>query len=78
MLYFDESIDAKMNRYTFKFRNIDTPFLLDSSTKHIKTYVSPSPDTTGLLTLMSTVQDPSRRNTNSGDEDDADRFPRLK
>lgn len=29
VIYFDESIDAKMNRYTFKLRNIDTPFLLD-------------------------------------------------
>lgn len=78
VLYFDESIDAKMNRYTFKFRNIDTPFLLDSSTKHIKTYVSPSPDTTGLLTLLSTVQESSRRNNSNTEEEDADRFPRLK
>jgi hypothetical protein len=28
VIFFDESIDAKLNRYMFKFRSIDTPFLL--------------------------------------------------
>ena len=48
VIFFDESIDAKMNRYMFKFRNIDTPFLLDNANLHAKTYVTPTPNTDGL------------------------------
>ena len=48
MVFFDESIDAKMNRYTFKFQILDTPFLNDSYSKHQKTYVAPSPDMNNL------------------------------
>jgi len=48
IVFFDESIDAKMNRYTFKLRNIDTPFLLDNGTRHTKTYVPPTANTTNL------------------------------
>lgn len=48
IVFFDESIDAKMNRYTFKFRSIDTPFLLDNGTRHTKTYVPPTANTSNL------------------------------
>jgi len=48
IIFFDESIDAKMNRYTFKFKSIDTPFLLDETNKHAKTYVPPTPNTINL------------------------------
>lgn len=45
VVFFDESIDAKQNRKTFKLRgNIDTPFLDNVDSKHQKTYVAPSPD----------------------------------
>lgn len=46
--FFDESIDAKRNRYTFRFRNIDTPFLLNKAHKHTKTYVAISPNTVDI------------------------------
>jgi hypothetical protein len=47
VVFFDESIDAKQNRKTFKLRgNIDTPFLNNIDSKHQKTYVAPSPDIT--------------------------------
>jgi len=46
--FFDESIRAKMNRYTFRRRSQGTPFLSDNSNRHSKTYVPPSPDTTEL------------------------------
>jgi hypothetical protein len=52
-MFFDESIDAKMNRYTFKMRSIDTPFLLDSANIHAKTYVPPTPNAAGLPLLPS-------------------------
>ena len=48
VVFFDESIDAKMNRYTFKFQILDTPFLNNSDSKHQKTYVAPSPDMNNL------------------------------
>ena len=48
VVFFDESIDAKLNRYMFKFRNIDTPFLLDNANLHAKTYVPPTANTVGL------------------------------
>lgn len=48
VIFFDESIDAKMNRYTFKLHSIDTPFLLDTADRHAKTYVPPTPNTEGL------------------------------
>ncbi|CAK9252177.1 unnamed protein product [Sphagnum jensenii] len=51
VVFFDESIDAKMNRYTLNqlmLRSIDTPFLNNSDSKHTKTYVAPSPDTDNL------------------------------
>jgi hypothetical protein len=37
-----------MNRYMFKFRSIDTPFLLDNANLHAKTYVPPTPNMDGL------------------------------
>ena len=37
-----------MNRYLFKLRSIDTPFLLDNANVHAKTYVPPTPNTEGL------------------------------
>ena len=45
-LYFDECIDAKLNRYAARrYRDkIDTPFLDSNATQHVKTYVPPSPD----------------------------------
>jgi hypothetical protein len=49
VVFFDESIDAKLNRYMFKFRNIDTPFLLDNANLHAKTYVPPTANTVGLV-----------------------------
>ena len=39
-----------MNRYTFKLKNIDTPFLNNHDSKHSKTYVAPSPDTHNIPT----------------------------
>eukprot|EP01038_Epipyxis_sp_PR26KG_P004270 gene4270-6049_t len=48
VVFFDESIDAKLNRYTFKTVVIDTPFLKDKTNKHIKTYVPPTPDLSDL------------------------------
>jgi hypothetical protein len=48
VIFFDESIDAKLNRYTFRFHSIDTPFLQHPSQKHLKTYVPPSPSLQGL------------------------------
>jgi hypothetical protein len=49
VIFFDESIDAKLNRYTFRFHSaIDTPFLLQNTEKHLKTYVPPSPSVIGL------------------------------
>jgi hypothetical protein len=46
--FFDESIDAKLNRYTFRLFRVDTPFLNDQSSKHFKTVVAPSPNLEGL------------------------------
>jgi hypothetical protein len=46
--FFDESIDAKMNRYMFNLQKIDTPFLLDDARRHIKTFVPPTPNTDNL------------------------------
>lgn len=46
--FFDESIEAKINRYTFRLHKRDTPFLLDSSQKHAKTFVSPAVDVDNL------------------------------
>jgi hypothetical protein len=50
VIFFDESIDAKLNRYTFRFHSIDTPFLQHerSQKRHQKTYVPPSPALSGL------------------------------
>ena len=48
VVFFDESIDAKLNRYTFKTVVIDTPFLKDKTNLHIKTYVPPTPDLSEL------------------------------
>eukprot|EP00981_Chlorochromonas_danica_P003398 scaffold651_cov174-Ochromonas_danica.AAC.7 len=49
VVFFDEAIDAKLNRYTFRWRDLDTPFLLSNTTGHVKTYVTPSPCTTDLV-----------------------------
>lgn len=46
--FFDESIEAKHNRYTFRFFSVDTPFLNDQSSKHIKTVVAAAPNVEGL------------------------------
>jgi hypothetical protein len=44
ILFFDESIEAYLNRSSFlSFMKTDTPFLLDDSEKHAKTIVVPSP-----------------------------------
>jgi hypothetical protein len=51
VLFFDESIEAKINRYTFRLHKRDTPFLLDSSQKHTKTFVSTSVDVDNLDTI---------------------------
>jgi hypothetical protein len=49
VVFFDESIDAKMNRYTFKLRSIDTPFLNNSEdNNYTKTYVAPTPDRSNI------------------------------
>eukprot|EP01036_Dinobryon_divergens_P027068 gene27068-35782_t len=52
VVFFDESIDAKMNRYLLRKilkQTTDTPFLNDTNVKvHIKTYVPPSPDLSNL------------------------------
>lgn len=48
VIFFDESIEAKLNRYTFRSKNFDTPFLTYEKDKHIKTYVPPSPYRTDL------------------------------
>jgi hypothetical protein len=44
ILFFDESIDAKLNRYSLQLHVRDTPFLNDKSNKHVKTYVVESVD----------------------------------
>ncbi|CAM9133700.1 unnamed protein product, partial [Ectocarpus fasciculatus] len=46
--FFDESIEAKHNRYTFRFFSVDTPFLNDQTNKHVKTVVAPAPSLEGL------------------------------
>ena len=74
VLFFDESIDAKMNRYLFKLRSIDTPFLLDNANVHAKTYVPPTPNTEGLW-----VEKEKGKGEGNGDEQKEyytyDRFP---
>lgn len=50
VIFFDESIEAKLNRYTFRMKSIDTPFLTYEEDKHTKTYVPPPPLTTDLMT----------------------------
>jgi hypothetical protein len=52
IVFFDESIDAKMNRYYFSLSTIDTPFLKSTADNHAKTYVPPSPDSNGLEDLI--------------------------
>ena len=49
IVFFDESIDAKMNRNYFTLNLIDTPFLASTVDNHLKTYVPPAPDTAGLV-----------------------------
>lgn len=63
VIFFDESIEAKLNRYTFRSKNFDTPFLTYEKDKHIKTYVPPSP-------MRSDLTDPDLVFQN-------DTFPRL-
>lgn len=46
--FFDESIEAKHNRYMFKFFSVDTPFLNDQTSKHVKTIVAAAPNVEGL------------------------------
>ena len=48
IVFFDESIEAKINRLMFRLHRRDTPFLLDNSFKHAKTFVAPSVDMDGL------------------------------
>lgn len=50
--FFDESIEAKINRYTFRLHKRDTPFLLDSSQKHSKTFVARSVDVDNLVNIQ--------------------------
>ena len=54
IIFFDESIDAKINRYTFRLRRHDTPFLTNESTKHAKTHVAPTVDLQGLDSINAT------------------------
>lgn len=47
IVFFDESLDAKMNRYALqRFQNgaIETPFLDNAFVRHVKTYVPPTVD----------------------------------
>ena len=53
IIFFDESIDAKINRYTFRLHKHDTPFLTNESNKHTKTYVAPTVDMEGLEGIQS-------------------------
>lgn len=48
LIFFDESIDAKMNRYSFSLSFKDTPFLSSTADVHAKSYVPPSPDTSEI------------------------------
>jgi hypothetical protein len=43
VIFFDESIEAKWNRYTFRSKNFDTPFLTYEQDRHTKSYVPPTP-----------------------------------
>lgn len=67
VIFFDESIDAKMNRYTFKTRNIDTPFLSSGTHKYLKTYVAPSVNTSlieySILQMDPTIELKRKDNT---------------
>ena len=63
IVFFDESIRAKLNRSRFRFYSIRTPFLSDKTNRHTKTYVPPTPDTSGLPDTKETYQ--------------YDRFPKL-
>ena len=57
MIFFDESIDAKINRYTFRLHRHDTPFLTNESNKHTKTYVAPTVDMQGLEAMVEQEQE---------------------
>lgn len=71
--FFDESIDAKMNRYMFNLQKIDTPFLLDDARLHVKTFVPPSPNIENLP--QNNTQDTQSIGVKSNRNH---RFPRLK
>lgn len=54
-VYFDECLDAKLNRYALRRYNlsgghIETPFIDNRATKHVKTFVPPPPDIQDLPT----------------------------
>lgn len=72
VVFFDESIDAKLNRYTFRLQTLDTPFLLNNSHRHIKAFVAPSPDLSGLSNLVWCIDN------NSIDTSKKIGFPRLR
>ena len=47
--FFDESIDAKLNRYKMKLKKIETPFLQSAKVQRkLKTVVAPEPSKEGL------------------------------
>lgn len=57
VLFFDESIDAKANRYLFRSKTIDTPFLNSRAFEYSKTFVAPSPE---IVIVVSEIRLPSR------------------
>jgi pentatricopeptide repeat protein len=65
--FFEESIDAKMNRYKMKLKKIETPFLQSAKVQRkLKTVVAPEPSKEGLepgalysYTVFPSTLDPS-------------------
>ncbi|GMH67351.1 hypothetical protein TrRE_jg8668 [Triparma retinervis] len=65
--FFEESIDAKMNRYKMKLKKIETPFLQSAKVQRkLKTVVAPEPNREGLeegalytYTIFPSTLDPS-------------------
>lgn len=49
IIFFDQSIDAKLNRYRLKLKKVDTPFLQSAQThKQLQTFTAVEPNTTDL------------------------------
>ena len=47
-LFFDESINEKLNRSSLKLNKLPTDFLLSREYKIVDVFICPSPDMTGL------------------------------